>query len=125
MEQPIKKIVEPKVSYTKEDLDKADFSLSKNYQWDLGESFAFTGKEFEMLFRELSTYVNTPISVGSSIKILALYHLIENKFKVGLLEGKIRELSQEETENFQKMLEKNSQEIEYEEIKDVDLAVEG
>lgn len=84
--------------YTKEQLDSVKFDPTNNYSWALETEFAFSGKEFEFLFNELLNMMNAPFSVQTSLKLMALYHTVETKFKQGLLDGKIKQLTPEQVQ---------------------------
>jgi hypothetical protein len=74
------------------------FDPAKNYQWNVNTEFTFTGKEFEYLFNEMLTFINVPFGVQSTLKIFAVYNMLENKFKEYMATGKIHAITPEEVQ---------------------------
>lgn len=103
-------------NYTMEQVNKVEFNPDKNYQWSTDAMFSFSGKEFEYAFNEMLNFINTPFGVQSSVRMLALYNMLETKFKIAVLDGMIKEVSNEEVA---KILDKTQQ------VNETNLAVEG
>lgn len=124
-----KKNITPKKgsNYTMDQVNAVQFAANKNYQWAEDTQFVFSGKEFEYTFNEMLNFINAPFSVQGAIRMANLYNMLETKFKVGILDGTIKEIS---AEAVQKLIDeanaKKEQSIEFEEVlAEQDIPVEG
>lgn len=69
---------------------------NKKYTWKPDITLEITGKEFEVLYNNLLTAVNEPVSFTTMLKTMDAFAVLQNKFNQYVTDGKITE--QQDTE---------------------------